>query len=54
MAETSKNKIYYNNDENSIADILADMKKLAESADNAIETKVDKDSGKKLSTNRRS
>lgn len=51
MAETSKNKIYYNNDENSIADILADMKKLAESADNAIETKVDKDSGKKLSTN---
>lgn len=51
MAETSKNKIYYNDDENSIADILADMKKLAESADNAIETKVDKDSGKKLSTN---
>lgn len=51
MAETSKNKIYYNNDENSIANILADMKKLAESADNAIETKVDKVSGKKLSTN---
>ena len=51
MAETSKNKIYYNDDENSVADILADMKKLAESADNAIETKVDKDSGKKLSTN---
>lgn len=51
MAETSKNKIYYNDDENSVADILADMKKLAESADNAIETKVDKVSGKKLSTN---
>ncbi len=51
MAETSKNKIYYNDDENSIADILADMKKLAESTDNAIETKVDKVSGKKLSTN---
>lgn len=37
MAETSKNKIYYNDNEDSIADILADMKKLAESTDNAIE-----------------
>ncbi len=37
MAETSKNKIYYNNDENSVADVLADMKKMAESTDKAIE-----------------
>lgn len=37
MAETSKNKIYYNDNEDSIADVLEDMKKLAESADNAIE-----------------
>lgn len=37
MAETSKNKIYYNDNENSIADVLEDMKKLAESTDNAIE-----------------
>lgn len=51
MAETSKNKIYYNDDENSIADILTDMKRMAESTDNAIETKVDKVSGKVLSSN---
>lgn len=37
MAETSKNNIYYNDDENSKADILADMKKMAESTDKAIE-----------------
>ena len=37
MAKTSKNNIYYNDDENSIADVLSDMKKLAESADDAIE-----------------
>lgn len=37
MAETSKNKIYYNDDENSIADVLTDMKKMAESTDKAIE-----------------
>lgn len=37
MAETSKNKIYYNDNEDSIADVLEDMKKLAESTDNAIE-----------------
>lgn len=37
MAETSKNKIYYNDNEDSIADVLEDMKKLAESIDNAIE-----------------
>ncbi len=37
MAKTSKNNIYYNDDENSIADVLADMKELAESADEAIE-----------------
>lgn len=37
MAETSKNKIYYNDDENSVADVLADMKKMAESTDEAIE-----------------
>ena len=37
MAETSKNKIYYNDDENSTADVLADMKKMAESTDEAIE-----------------
>mgnify|MGYP002617255314 FL=1 len=37
MAETSKNKIYYNDDENSVADVLTDMKKLAQSVDNAIE-----------------
>lgn len=37
MAKTSKNNIYYNDDENSIADVLADMKELAESTDDAIE-----------------
>lgn len=37
MAETSKNNIYYNDNEDSIADVLEDMKKLAESTDNAIE-----------------
>ncbi|MFQ9264499.1 MAG: hypothetical protein ACLR44_05320 [Clostridia bacterium] len=37
MAETSKNNIYYNDDENSKADVLADMKKMAESTDKAIE-----------------
>ena len=37
MAETSKNKIYYNANENSVADVLADMKKMAESTDKAIE-----------------
>ena len=37
MAKTSKNNIYYNDDEDSIADVLADMKKLAESTDKAIE-----------------
>mgnify|MGYP004571263179 CR=1 FL=1 len=37
MAKTSKNNIYYNDDEDSIADVLADMKKLAESTDEAIE-----------------
>lgn len=37
MAETSKNKIYYNDNENSVADVLADMKKMAESTDKAIE-----------------
>ena len=37
MAETSKNKIYYNDDENSAADVLTDMKKLAQSTDDAIE-----------------
>ena len=37
MAETSKNKIYYNNDENSVADVPTDMKKMAESTDEAIE-----------------
>ena len=37
MAKTSKNNIYYNDDENSIADVLADMKKFAESTDDAIE-----------------
>ena len=37
MAETSKNKIYYNDNENSAADVLADMKKLAQSTDDAIE-----------------
>ena len=29
MAKTSKNNIYYNDDENSIADVLTDMKELA-------------------------
>lgn len=65
MAETSKNKIYYNDNEDSVADVLADMKKLAESADAAIENvkyddkeiqqtlenKVDKEDGKELSSN---
>lgn len=37
MAETSKNKIYYNDDENSMSDVLTDMKKMAESTDKAIE-----------------
>lgn len=37
MAETSKNKIYYNDNENSVADVLTDMKKIAESTDEAIE-----------------
>ena len=37
MAETSKNKIYYKDNENSAADVLADMKKLAQSTDDAIE-----------------
>lgn len=37
MAETSKNKIYYNDNEDSIADVLTDMKELAESVDEAIE-----------------
>lgn len=37
MAETSKNKIYYNDNENSVANVLADMKKMAESTDKAIE-----------------
>ena len=37
MAKTSKNEIYYNDDEESIADVLSDMKKLAESTDEAIE-----------------
>lgn len=37
MAKTSKNNIYYNDDENSIADVLTDMKKLAESTDEVIE-----------------
>ena len=37
MASTSNNNIYYNDDENSIADVLEDMKKLAESTDIAIE-----------------
>ena len=37
MAETSKNKIYYNDDENSVADVPTDMKKMAESTDKAIE-----------------
>lgn len=37
MAETSKNKIYYNDNENNAADVLADMKKLAQSTDDAIE-----------------
>ena len=37
MSETSKNKIYYNDNENSVADVLADMKKMAESTDKAIE-----------------
>lgn len=37
MAETSKNKIYYNDNENSVADVLTDMKKMAESTDKAIE-----------------
>lgn len=37
MAKTSKNNIYYNDDENSIADVLSDMKELAESTDDAIE-----------------
>lgn len=37
MAETSKNKIYYNDNENSVADVLADMKKMANSIDKAIE-----------------
>lgn len=37
MAETSKNKIYYNDNENSVADVLTDMKKMAESTDEAIE-----------------
>mgnify|MGYP004536755935 CR=1 FL=1 len=37
MAETSKNGIYYNDDENSVADVQTDMKKMAESIDKAIE-----------------
>lgn len=37
MAETSKNKIYYNDDENCMANVLTDMKKMAESTDKAIE-----------------
>ena len=37
MAETSKNNIYYNDNVNSVADVLADMKKMAESTDDAIE-----------------
>ena len=37
MAETSKNKIYYNDNENIEADVLTDMKKMAESTDEAIE-----------------
>lgn len=37
MAETSKNKIYYNDNENSVADVLTDMEKMAESTDEAIE-----------------
>lgn len=37
MAETSKNKIYYNDDEDIKADVLTDMKKMAESTDEAIE-----------------
>ena len=37
MAKTSKNNIYYNDDENSMADVLSDMKELAKSTDEAIE-----------------
>lgn len=37
MAKTSKNNIYYNDDENSIADVLTDMKEMVESIDEAME-----------------
>ncbi len=37
MSETNKNKIYFNDDENAIADILTDMKKMAQSIDDSIE-----------------
>ena len=37
MAETSKNNIFYNDNENDVADVQKDMKKMAESIDDAIE-----------------
>lgn len=37
MAQTSKNNIYYNDNYDDKADVLADMKKLAESVDTAVE-----------------
>lgn len=50
MAET-KNGIKYPDNYDSVADIPADLKKMAESIDAQIEKKVEKENGKGLSTN---
>lgn len=49
MATTQKG-IYYPDDYTAIADVPEDMKDLAESVDTALDTKVDKEEGKGLST----
>lgn len=49
MATTQKG-IYYPDDYTAVADVPEDMKDLAESVDTALDTKVDKEEGKGLST----
>lgn len=48
---TTGNGIYYPSDYSAVADILSDLKKMAESIDESVENKVDKVDGKGLSTN---
>lgn len=47
---TTQNGIYYPDDYTEVADIPADMEDMAESIDTALDTKVDKEAGKGLST----